>query len=81
MEQIYGVAVLPLIIGIVALLKGVINTQYHKYMGLVAWALGIVIGITYGVTEGWEWLRCLMVGSAMGLSAAGFYSVQKNARE
>lgn len=81
MEQIYGVAVLPLIIGVVALLKSIINERYHKYMGLVAWGLGVAIGFAYGVSESWGWLQCITVGSALGLSATGFYSAQKSARE
>lgn len=81
MEQLYGVAVLPLIMGMIALLKSVIEEEYHKYMGLVAWGLGLSIGITHGMLEGWQGLQCIIVGSALGLSAAGFYSTQKNARE
>ncbi len=81
MEQLYGVAILPLIIGMVALAKSITDERYHKYMGLVAWALGLGTGFTYGTTEGWPVLQCVIVGSALGLSAAGFYSTQKNARE
>ncbi|QNB44859.1 hypothetical protein BR63_00035 [Thermanaerosceptrum fracticalcis] len=81
MESLYGVAIVPLIIAAIALLKGIIPEPAHKYMGLVAWALGIAIAFAYGVQEGWEPLQCVVVGSAVGLSAAGLYSAQKNARE
>jgi len=42
-EQLYGVAIVPLIIAIVSLLKDVVPEKLHKYMGLVAWALGLAI--------------------------------------
>lgn len=80
-EQLYGVAIVPLIIAIVSLLKDVVPEKLHKYMGLVAWALGLAIAFAYGVMENWEVLQCLIVGTAIGLSAAGLYSTQKNARE
>jgi len=81
LESLYGVALVPLIIGAVGLLKNVIAEKHHKYMGLVAWALGVVIAFAYGLPEGWEVLKCIILGSAVGLSAAGLYSTQKNARE
>lgn len=79
--ELYGVGVAGLIIAIVALLKGIIPETTHKYMGLVAWGLGLAVGFSYGLQQGWDVLQCVVVGSAVGLSASGFYSAQKNARE
>lgn len=81
METLYGVGVVPLLIAIIALLKGIIPEEAHKYMGLVAWVLGLALAFAYGYQEGWQPLQCVIMGSAVGLSAAGLYSTQKNARE
>lgn len=76
---IYGVAIVPLIIAIVQLFKGIINP---KYAGVLAWAIGVIIGLAYGLTEGnWTILQSIIIGSALGLTAAGLYSTQKNVRE
>lgn len=79
-EEAYGVMVAPLIMGVVELLKTIgLNP---KYSGLVAWGIGVAIGLAYGLTEGgWNIIRCLLVGSAVGLSASGLYSGVKNAGE
>ncbi len=79
--QVYGVVVTAVIMGIIGMLKSVISLRLHKYMGLVAWGLGVAIAFAYGRTECWTVLRCVLVGSAVGLSAAGFYSTQKNSLE
>lgn len=81
MENIYGVAVVPLIIAIVAVVKTIIPESAHKYMGLVAWLLGVLIAGAYGAQEGWQPLQSIIIGSAVGLSAAGLYSTTKNAKE
>jgi len=81
MEQIYGVVIVPLIMGVVAMIKDVIPKGFHKYMGMAAWGLGLLIAFAYGQYENWGVLQRILVGSAVGLSAAGFYSTQKNARE
>ncbi len=81
MENLYGVGIVPLLIAVIALLKSIIPEEFHKYMGLVAWALGLALAFAYGEQEGWQVLQCVIVGSAVGLSAAGLYSTQKNARQ
>ena len=78
-QVIYGVAVVPLIIAAVALAKQVGLPQ--KFGGVVAWGLGVGTGLAYGPAEGWGVAQCVLVGSALGLTAAGLYSTQKNARE
>lgn len=80
MEQLYGVAVVPLLIGLMELIKGAgLNP---KYAGLVAWCLGVGLALAYGLTEaGWTALQCIVIGSAIGLSASGLYSGVKNTRE
>lgn len=80
MEELYGVFVVPLIIGIVALFKQAGLNQ--KYAGIISWLFGLAIGLAYGLTEGgWTLLQCIVVGSMLGLSASGLYSTQKNARK
>ena len=77
LEALYGVAIVPLII---ALVKMATSTGLPKKYGAVAaLVLGVTIGTAYGLTEaGWTTLQCVMVGSALGLSASGLYSGVKN---
>lgn len=79
-QIMYGVAIVPLIIAAVGLIKQA--GLPSKYAGLAAWALGLTISFAYGCTDGgWSLLQCGIIGSALGLTAAGLYSTQKNARE
>lgn len=80
LQTIYGVALVPLIIAFVAMAKQAgLNS---KYGGVLALALGVGIITGYGCMEaGWTVFKCLITGSAVGLSAAGVYSTQKNVRE
>ena len=79
-QIMYGVAIVPLIIGAVGLTKQA--GLPSKYAGLVAWALGLIVSFAYGCTDGgWSLVQCGIIGSALGLTAAGLYSTQKNARE
>jgi hypothetical protein len=77
MEQLYGVAVVPLLLALMEIVKGAgLNP---KYAGLVSWALGVALAFAYGLTEaGWTILQCSVIGSAIGLSASGLYSGVKN---
>ena len=80
MDELYGVAIVPLIIGMVSLINQLgIN---KKYAGLVAWVIGLALGLAYGLTEGgWSVLESIIIGSAVGVSATGLYSAQKNVRQ
>jgi len=78
--ELYGVLVVPLLIAFVQLLKT--TGLPAKFAGLVSWVVGVAVVLAYGLTEaGWTILQCVIIGSALGLSAAGLYSTQKNARE
>lgn len=78
-EEFYGVFVVPLIVGIVGVLKQLGLKQ--KIAGLVAWLVGVFFGLLYGWVDGdWSFAKAIIVGSAMGLSASGLYSTQKNVR-
>lgn len=79
MDNLYGIAIIPLIVGIVEVSKTFLSP---KYAGIVSLALGILVGLSYGLLEAhWSLLQSLVIGSALGLSASGFYSTQKNLRE
>lgn len=73
MFEIYNVAIVPLIIGIVQLLK-----RYGfptKYSPLAAIFMGVSFGIffiTHNLKEG------IIIGLMLGLSASGLYSGGKN---
>lgn len=76
MLEIYNIAIVPLIIGIVELFKrlGLPN----KYCPIVAIVCGLGIGIFYldvSIKEG------ILVGIMLGLSASGLYSGTKNILE
>jgi L-cystine uptake protein TcyP (sodium:dicarboxylate symporter family) len=75
--QIYDVAIIPLIVGVVELLKQL--GLPTKFSALVAAILGIVIGIVY-VAPG-DILRGVLVGLSLGLAASGLYSGVKNTVE
>lgn len=78
--EIYGVLLVPIIIGVVQLFK--MAGLAPRFAGLVALALGLIIALAYGLTEaGWTLFQCLIIGAALGLSASGLYSTQKNVRE
>ncbi|GIN85221.1 hypothetical protein J6TS2_16070 [Heyndrickxia sporothermodurans] len=73
MFQIYDVAIIPLIAGIVELFKraGLPN----KYSPFVAVALGLLFGFFYIADNVKE---AIIVGLMLGLSASGLYSGSKN---
>lgn len=75
--EIYDVAIAPLILGIVELMKKL--GLPGKFSGLVATILGIVIGILYLYPE--NVLQGILVGMSMGLTASGLYSTTKNTVE
>jgi len=76
-KEIAGVSVTAVIIGLVELAKRAgLNPRYG---GHLAWFLGVVIVVAYGIlTEtGHNLVELFLIGSALGLSAAGLYSVSK----
>ncbi len=75
--EIYDVAIIPLILGVVELLKQL--GLPSKYAALVSAILGIIIGILYVFPN--DILRGVLVGLSMGLAASGLYSGSKNAIE
>ncbi len=81
LELVGGVSAVVIIIGFIQLLKGVIHKNYHKYGGVIAVVLGIAISFGYTFYAETEVFNAVIVGLAIGLSAAGLYSTQKNARE
>lgn len=75
--EIYDVALVPLILAIVEMLKGLGFPS--KWSPVVASALGIIAGVFYvspgNIPEG------ILVGLALGLAASGLYSGTKNVKE
>ncbi|MFO7294436.1 MAG: hypothetical protein C0P72_000275 [Clostridia bacterium] len=74
---IYDVAIIPLIVGIVELLKQV--GLPSKFAALVSVILGIVIGIVYLSPD--DIKKGILVGLALGLAASGLYSGTKSTAE
>ncbi|MFS8501313.1 MAG: hypothetical protein FWJ59_05840 [Caldicoprobacter sp.] len=74
---IYDVAIIPLIVGIVELLKQV--GLPSKFAALVSAILGIVIGMVYLSPD--DIKKGILVGLALGLAASGLYSGTKSTAE
>lgn len=72
--EIYQVAIVPLIVGIVELLKGI--GLPNKFSALTAALLGILIGVFY-VYPG-DIAKGIITGLSYGLAASGLYSGTKN---
>ena len=77
MFEVYGVALIPLIIGVVQVLKTI--GLKKKYLPLAALLLGLAGGIFY-IYPG-DLKAGVIIGIMMGLSASGLYSGTKNALE
>ncbi len=75
--EIYQIAIVPLIVGVVELLKSI--GLPNKFSALVASLLGIFIGVFYIYPR--DILRGIIVGLSFGLSASGLYSGTKNTVE
>jgi uncharacterized membrane protein HdeD (DUF308 family) len=75
--EIYDVAIIPLIVGIVELFKRI--GVPSKFCGLLSAFIGVLIGVFYlfptNLAQG------ILVGLAMGLGASGLYSTTKNTIE
>lgn len=77
--EIYGISAVLLIIGVVQLAK---NAGFPtKYAGLLAVIFGVVASVGYTFFYETEFFKAIVTGLALGLSAAGLYSTQKNIRE
>ena len=77
--ELYGVSAVLVIIGLVQLAKSVGFNS--KYGGLLAVALGVAASLGYTFLNEVDAFKAVVIGLALGLSAAGLYSTQKNARE
>lgn len=76
--EIYGVSAVLLIVGLVGLAK---NMGFKaKYGGVLAVFLGLLFSFGYTFFNETSVFRAIIIGLALGLSAAGFYSTQKNVR-
>ncbi|MFO7153555.1 MAG: hypothetical protein DIU64_001190 [Caldicoprobacter oshimai] len=74
---IYDIAIIPLIVGIVELLKQI--GLPSKFAALVSVILGIAIGVVYVSPD--DIKKGVLVGLALGLAAAGLYSTTKDTVE
>lgn len=71
--QIYGIAAVPLVTGIVKMATGMGLPK--KYAPAVSLTAGIAIGVV-GFSNG-NITQGIITGAAIGLSASGFYSAVK----
>lgn len=75
--EVYNVAIIPLIVGVVELLKQL--GLPSKFAALASVVLGIVIGVVYVSPD--SITQAILVGASLGLSACGLYSGTKNTKE
>jgi L-cystine uptake protein TcyP (sodium:dicarboxylate symporter family) len=72
--EVYQVAIIPLIVGVVELFKSLGLPK--KFSALTAALLGILIGLFYVYPR--DIPRGILVGLSYGLAASGLYSGTKN---
>ena len=76
MDEIAGVAVVPLIVGLVEVAKGL--GLSGRWAPLLALGLGLAVGLgahaALGVPGGAAWTQATLSGLAFGLAASGLYS-------
>lgn len=77
--EIYGVSAVLVIIGLVQLAKSVGFNS--KYGGVLAVVLGVAASVGYTLFSETNVFKAVVIGLALGLSAAGLYSTTKNAKE
>ena len=75
--QVYDVAIIPLIVGLVELAKKL--GLPDKFAAVLSAILGVVIGLVYMAPENPP--KAILVGLSMGLAASGLYSGVKNTVE
>ena len=75
--EIYDVAIIPLIVGMVELAKKL--GLPDKFAAVLSAILGVVIGLVYVAPN--DPAKAVLVGLSMGLSASGLYSGVKNTVE
>jgi len=75
--EVYDIAIVPLIVGLVELVKKL--GLPSKFCPVVSVILGVIIGLVYispnDIAQG------VLVGVSLGLSAVGLYSGAKNTKE
>jgi hypothetical protein len=77
--ELYGISAVVIIVGLVQLAKSIgFNSQYG---GLLAMGFGLAISLGYTYYSEVGIFKAVVMGLALGLSAAGLYSTQKNVRE
>jgi len=75
--EVYDVAIVPFIIGLVELLKRI--GLPAKFGALAAAIIGVIIGVIYIAPD--NILKGVLVGLALGLAASGLYSGTKETFE
>jgi len=75
--EVYNVAIIPLIVGIVELAKKL--GLPDKFAAVLSAVLGVVIGLVYVAPN--DPAKGVLIGLSMGLSASGLYSGVKNTAE
>jgi len=75
--QIYDIAIVPLIVGIIAVATGI--GMPKKFAPILAVLFGVLIGLFYVAPD--DPAQGVLVGVALGLAAVGLHSGAKNTLE
>jgi len=75
-ELISGVGAVAIIVAVVQVVKGFGFPS--RFAGLLAVGFGVVLSLGHAYLSDVEWFRALIIGLAVGLSAAGFWSAGKH---
>jgi len=73
-QEIYGIALLPIIIGLLEVIK--LFKVPTKFIPLISLAIGILMGIFF-IAPG-EYPKAILLGIQLGLAAVGLHSGVKN---
>ncbi|MCL4535917.1 MAG: hypothetical protein M1370_12255 [Bacteroidetes bacterium] len=74
MQDLIGLAGVPLIIALVEGVKRVFPGLEPRWYPLVALACGEALNLALGLSQGQDWRAALVLGLVAGLAASGLYS-------
>lgn len=73
-----GLVLVPLITGLVQLVKMVMPEKYFKYSGFIAVGFAILLSLLFNNhNNGYNWQQAIAQGLIIGLGSAGLYSIGK----
>jgi hypothetical protein len=73
-----GLVLVPLITGLVQLVKMAMPEKYFKYSGFLAVIFAILLSLLFNNhSDGYNWQQAIAQGLIVGLASSGLYSIGK----